>query len=56
MQQVIVKLSDEMYKELQRVSDDMLEMGFTPERCATEMVESVLATRRLPRVKSTLGF
>jgi hypothetical protein len=56
MQRVTITLNDELFAELQRASEDMLEIGFGPERFATEAVESVLATRRLPRVKSELGF
>ena len=52
MQQVTIKLSDELYSELQRVSEDVLEMCYSPERWATEAVESALASRRLPRVRA----
>jgi hypothetical protein len=52
MQQVTIKLSDEMYAELQRVCDDVRETCYSPEKWATEALESALATRRLPRVKS----
>lgn len=51
VQQVIIKLSDEMYAELQSVSEDVLEMCYSAERWATEAVESALASRRLPRVR-----
>lgn len=56
MQQVTIKLSDEMYTELPSVSQDVLEMCYSPEKWATEAVESALATRRLPRAKSALDF
>ena len=51
MQCVTIPLSDELYMELQRVSEDVLEHGYTPQMWAKEAVESALATRRLPRVR-----
>jgi hypothetical protein len=51
MAQVTIKLSDEMYAELESAAADVHELGFTPERWAEEAVESALASRRLPRVK-----
>lgn len=51
MPRIAIDLSDELYRELQRVSEDVLEMCYSPERWATEAVESALATRRLPRAK-----
>jgi len=51
MQRVTVNLSDELFAELQSVSEDVLEMCYSPEKWATEAVESALATRRLPRVR-----
>lgn len=46
--QITITLNDELYRELQRVSADVREMGYSPERWASELVESELATRRLP--------
>ena len=51
MQRVTVNLSDELFAELQSVSEDVLEMCYSPEKWATEAVESALATRRLPRAR-----
>jgi hypothetical protein len=51
MQQITIKLSDDLYAELLSASSDVLEMCYSPERWATEAVESALASRRLPRVK-----
>jgi len=51
MQCVTIPLSDELYRELQRVSEDVLEMCYSPERWAQEALEAALATRRLPRLK-----
>ena len=48
--QVTITLNDELYRELQSASQAMLEMGYTPARFATEIVESDLASRRLPKV------
>ena len=55
MQQVIIKLSDEMFAELQSVSEDALEMCYSQEKWATETVESALASRRLAK-RSELDF
>jgi hypothetical protein len=51
--QVIVTLSDALYAELESVSEDVLELCYSPERWATEALEAALATRRLPRVRWT---
>ena len=50
MQQVTIKLSDALYRELQSVSEDVREQCLSPERWAAEALEAALATRRLPRV------
>ena len=55
MQQVTIKLSDALYRELENAASNTLEMGFGPERWATEALEAALASRRLPRV-SELDF
>ena len=55
MQQVVIKVSDERYAELESVSADVLEPCHTPERWCTEAVESALATQRLPRVARESG-
>jgi predicted transcriptional regulator len=52
MQQVTIEMSDEMFRELQRVSEDVLEMCYSPERWAQEALEAALATRRLLRVRA----
>jgi hypothetical protein len=51
MQQVVINLNDELFAELKSVSSDVLELCYSPEKWATEAVESALATRRLPRVR-----
>lgn len=56
MREVVLSLSDGMFAELEAVAGRVHEMGFGPEQWATEAVESVLASRRLPRVTpGTLG-
>jgi hypothetical protein len=54
LRKIIIALPEELFSELQAASADIHEMGFTPERWAQEAVESVLATRRLPRVRTSV--
>ena len=51
MQCVTIPLSDELYRELESVSEDVLEQGYTPQMWAKEALEAALASRRLPRVR-----
>jgi hypothetical protein len=53
MRRITLVLPEELFSELQSASTDIHEQGFTPERWAQEAVESVLASRRLPRVQSS---
>lgn len=50
MPQVTIELHEDLYAELEAVSAEQSELGFTPARWAQEAVEVMLATRRLPRV------
>jgi hypothetical protein len=50
MPDLIIKLNPVLYSELETASRNVYEMGYGPERWATEAVEAALASRRLPRV------
>ena len=54
MPDLIIKLNPELYSELETASRNVYEMGYGPERWATEAVEAALASRRLPRVAGGL--
>jgi hypothetical protein len=54
MRNITIALPEELFSELQSASADIHEQGFTPERWAQEAVESVLATRRLPRAQPSV--
>jgi len=47
---ITIDLADELFRELSTAASEVTEMGYSPTRWATESVESVLATRRLPRL------
>jgi hypothetical protein len=50
MPNLVITLNPELYSELETASRHVCEMGFGPEKWATEAIESALASRRLPRV------
>ena len=54
MPDLTIKLNPELYSELETASRNVYEMGYGPERWATEAVEAALASRRLPRVAVTV--
>lgn len=47
MPRLTIALNNEMYAELERISSDNLDLGYSPALRAQEAVESALATRRL---------
>ena len=54
MPNLVIKLNPELFSELEIASRHVCEMGFGPERWATEAIEAALASRRLPRVAVTV--
>jgi len=50
MPTVVVTLNEVLFEELEQAARSAREHGFGPAEFATEAVESVLASRRLPRV------
>jgi hypothetical protein len=49
MRKITLVLSDALYAELETASAGARELGFGPEKWAQEVLESALATRRLPK-------
>jgi hypothetical protein len=50
MRTITIALNDGLFDELQRAADRLNEPNFSAADFATEAIESVLASRRLPRV------
>ena len=51
-----IQLPGALYSELAEVAAKFNEPGFGPARCAQEILESELATRRLQKIETPRGY